>query len=97
MVLLDLLGRRWMLRVLWELREGEAVPFNELQRRCGAIVPSVLAQRLRDLGDAGLVEALPDGRYRCPPATRGLQEPLLALDRWAQGWARRSRRSRRSA
>ena len=33
MALLDLLGRRWTLRVLWELR-ADALGFRELQARC---------------------------------------------------------------
>jgi hypothetical protein len=37
MALLDLLGRRWALRVLWELRDGEALTFRELQARCGGV------------------------------------------------------------
>ena len=31
MALLDLLGRRWALRVLWELRDGDAPTFRELR------------------------------------------------------------------
>ena len=55
MALLDLLGRRWTLRVLWELR-GPAVPtFRELQASCDGVSSSVLADRLRELGEAGMV------------------------------------------
>ena len=55
MALLDLLGRRWALRVLWELRGGEALTFRELQERCGGISSSVLNDRLRELREAGIV------------------------------------------
>ncbi len=48
MALLDLLGRRWTLRVLWELRRGP-LTFAELQRRCDAMSPSVLNQRISEL------------------------------------------------
>ena len=48
MALLDLLGRRWALRVLWELRGGPAPTFRELQSRCGDVSSSVLAQRLHE-------------------------------------------------
>jgi len=37
MALLDLLGRRWALRVLWELRSGPVPSFRELQSRCGGV------------------------------------------------------------
>src|ERR1700728_621810 len=49
MALLDLLGRRWALRVIWELREAPSPSFRELQRLCGDISSSVLADRLREL------------------------------------------------
>src|SRR3954471_6527805 len=55
MALLDLLGRRWALRVLWELREAEVPTFRTLQGRCDGASSSVLADRLRELGEAGLV------------------------------------------
>src|SRR4051794_23170954 len=56
MALLDLLGRRWMLRVLWELRQDPAPTFRQLQQRCDNVSSSVLADRLRELTDAALVE-----------------------------------------
>ncbi len=48
MALLDLLGRRWALRVVWELRDGPLV-FRALQERCAGMSSSVLNQRLREL------------------------------------------------
>ena len=47
MALLDLLGRRWTLRVIWELRTDAEPTFRELQQLCGDISSSVLAARLR--------------------------------------------------
>src|SRR5438132_837271 len=41
--LLDLLGRRWALRALWELRLG-ALTFRALRDACDAVSPSVLAE-----------------------------------------------------
>jgi DNA-binding HxlR family transcriptional regulator len=91
MVLLDLLGRRWALRVLWELR-GEDVPtFRELQARCGHISSSVLNERLRELRGAGIV-AEPGGRgYRLTDEGRGLLRALAPLDAWSRQWAERAR------
>lgn len=89
MVLLELLGRRWLLRILWELREGP-LAFGELQRRCDAMSPSVLAQRLEDLRDAGLVSVSEQGRYGLSAQAAELGELLLPLDAWARRWRRRS-------
>jgi DNA-binding HxlR family transcriptional regulator len=90
MVLLDLLGRRWALRVLWELRAEEVPTFRELQARCGGISSSVLNERLRELRDAGIV-AKPDGRgYHLTDDGRSLLHALSPIDAWAKRWAKRT-------
>ncbi len=48
MAALDLLGRRWALRILWELTDGPRGA-RELRQRCDAMSPSVLYQRLAEL------------------------------------------------
>ena len=83
---LDLLGRRWALRVVWELRR-DALGFAELRRRLG-VSPSVLAQRLRDLDAGGVVERGPDRRYRLTSTGRDLARVLYDLNRWAELAAR---------
>ena len=55
MAALDLLGRRWALRVLWELRDGP-LGFRALQAACDGMSSSVLRDRLRELTAAALVE-----------------------------------------
>jgi DNA-binding HxlR family transcriptional regulator len=89
MALLDLLGRRWALRVIWELRDGP-MSFRETQARCGAISSSVLNDRLAELRAAGIVEAAEDG-YRLTAEGRELLELYPRLDRWAERWAERER------
>jgi DNA-binding HxlR family transcriptional regulator len=88
MALLDLLGRRWALRVLWELRSGPIPTFRELQRRCGDISSSVLAQRLRELAAADVLSRS-DGGYSLTPHGRELLASLTPIDRWAEQWATR--------
>jgi DNA-binding HxlR family transcriptional regulator len=90
MVLLDLLGRRWTLRICSELLAGDGLGFSELQVRCAGVSPSVLSQRLRELADARVVE-LDGGRYRLTRLARELSGPLQALDAWATRWARARR------
>jgi DNA-binding HxlR family transcriptional regulator len=87
MAALDLLGRRWTLRVLWELRDGDPVSFRELRERCDAMSTSVLNQRLAELRAAGLVQA-GEGGYGLTKAGMQLKDALEPLDRWARGWAR---------
>jgi DNA-binding HxlR family transcriptional regulator len=85
MAALDLLGRRWALRVLWELR-GDALAFRALQQACGGVAPSVLNTRLGELRSAGLVELREDG-YALTPLGRALDDALTPLLRWAERWA----------
>ena len=91
MALLDLLGRRWVLRVLWELRQPVA-NFRELQRRCDDMSSSVLAQRLSELRDGGLVASQPGGGYALTSHGAELLDVLLPLNEWADRWARRQGR-----
>jgi DNA-binding HxlR family transcriptional regulator len=86
MALLDLLGRRWALRVGWELRDGEPRSFRELQSACDGASSSVLNERLRELRAAGVVGREPGG-YRLTSRGAELLELLLPLDAWAQAWA----------
>jgi DNA-binding HxlR family transcriptional regulator len=90
MAALDLLGRRWALRVLFEL--GHAPQgFRELQARCGDVSSSVLRERLVELVDARLLEQDPGGHYALAPLGRELGRALAPLDAWAQRWARLAR------
>jgi DNA-binding HxlR family transcriptional regulator len=88
MALLDILGRRWALRILWELRARTVPTFRELQSRCGEISSSVLSQRLRELTAAGIVARSKDG-YALTPDGQQLLESFAPIDRWAERWAER--------
>lgn len=90
MVLLDLLGRRWCLRVLWEL-QGGGKTFRELQSLCGDVSPTVLNTRLRELRQAGLVEHVHPGGYHLTDTARELSTQLLEISRWADQWAKGTR------
>ena len=68
MALLDLLGRRMTLRILWELRDG-SLNFRALQE-AAATNPSVLNARLAELREARLVEHGPDGYGLTPRGNR---------------------------
>jgi DNA-binding HxlR family transcriptional regulator len=89
MALLDLLGRRWALRILWELRADPVPTFRELQSNCGNLSSSVLAQRLRELSTAGIVTRTSAG-YGLTPDGHELLRSLAPIDRWAEAWAGRT-------
>jgi DNA-binding HxlR family transcriptional regulator len=86
MAALDLLGRRWTLRILWELRDG-SLGARALRARCDDMSSSVLYQRLRDLREAGLVEQETDGTYALSTLGRQLGDAIAPLQRWAERWS----------
>ena len=89
MALLDLLGRRWTLRLIWELRAG-ALGFRALQARCEGMSSSVLSQRLRELRSAGVLSPVGEG-YELSEEGHELLALLAPLDAWARRWADRGR------
>jgi DNA-binding HxlR family transcriptional regulator len=88
MAALDLLGRRWALRVLWELREG-AQSFRALRARCDELSPTVLNDRLAELRESGIVAHEPGSGYALTPLGQSLLDALAPLHDWARRWARR--------
>jgi DNA-binding HxlR family transcriptional regulator len=95
MALLDLLSRRWALRVMWELRE-DATSFRDLQSRCDAMSPSVLNDRLSELREAGIVERISGGGYGLTDEGHELGRSLLHMNDWAERWRRREAGGRRA-
>ncbi|MDQ6778413.1 MAG: helix-turn-helix transcriptional regulator [Actinomycetota bacterium] len=85
LVAFDLLGRRWALRVLWELRE-EHLGFRALQERCEGMSSSVLRDRLAELVGAGLLEVDEMGRYGLSHHGSALLQALTPLSSWAEAW-----------
>lgn len=83
MVLLDLLGRRWALRILWELHLHPGLSFRALRERCADVSPSVLNTRLTELRAARLI-TLEEG-YVLTAEGRELSTMLLPLHHWAEG------------
>ncbi len=86
MVLLDLLGRRWALRLIWDLRE-EPKRFRELQDSIGAS-PTIINTRLAELREAKLVELDPDSGYRLTTLGEELLRLFLPLHVWSEKLAK---------
>ena len=86
MALLDLLGRRWVLRIVWELRK-EPKRFRELQDLIGAS-PTIVNGRLAELREAKLVELDADSGYRLTALGKELLRLFLPLHVWSEKWAK---------
>jgi DNA-binding HxlR family transcriptional regulator len=87
-ILFDLLGRRWMLRILFELHE-EMLTFRALQLRCGSPSESVLNARIRELDANGLVDISDGEGYLLTELGGELASFLVPLARWSTGWSTR--------
>ncbi len=87
---LDLLGRRWILRILWELRTGP-MGFRALQALCDQMSPSMLSQRLSLLQTTGLIYHTEESTYSLTGTGQELLQALAPLQAWAQQWAEQLR------
>jgi len=91
MAFLDLIGRRWALRVLWEVNAGP-VRFRDLQTACGGASPTVINRRLTELKAWDLIELTGEG-YALTPSAKDLLALLLPLGAWCERQAK-SRKAR---
>jgi DNA-binding HxlR family transcriptional regulator len=85
MAALDLFGRRWVLRILWELRNGP-LGFRALQQACDGMSSSVLASRLADLIAARLVRTDDAGDYALTEIGAQLKPAMRPLLDWSRAW-----------
>ena len=85
MALLDLLGRRWVMRIIWELRDTP-LTFRELRERCDAMSPTVLNQRLHELRETRIIEIAETGGYTLSDSGKDLLAAMMPLLRWSEEW-----------
>lgn len=85
MAILDLLGRKWALGVIWNL-SIKPQKFRELQEKCETISPGILNSRIKDLREAGIVKRTIDG-YVLDDKGIELQSLLKPLGKWSNNWA----------
>ena len=87
----EVIAERWTPLILREIVLFNQTHFSEIQRGVGRISQSLLAERLRTLEAAGIVERRPNraGRgwtYHPTEAGRELETVLNELGIWAQHW-----------
>jgi DNA-binding HxlR family transcriptional regulator len=88
MALFDLIGRRWTLRIIWELRQSSRpLTFRELRSACGDLSSSVLTRRLHELTDVRLTTHSGDG-YALTDTGNRLVASLQPVLEWSRGWNR---------
>ena len=87
----EILADRWTPLIVRELIAG-CRHFNEIERGLPGISRSLLASRLRQLENAGVLDRLPGTRpnsteYRLSEAGRDLKTVIEALGAWGVRWA----------
>ena len=87
MALLDLLGRRWTLRIVWEMRD-QALTSRALRVACDDASPTVIQARLAELRAAGFVEKRDAGGYRLTSLGEELLGTFMPLHHFADKWSR---------
>lgn len=85
MALLDLLGKRWALGIIWQLND-DSLTFRELQDRCYSISPGVLNTRIKELRNAEIIERTLDG-YQLTTRGKDLRTVIIPLAKWSIKWA----------
>ncbi len=79
---LDVIGERWTLLIVRELLDGPK-GYNDLLSGLPGMATNLLADRLRSLTDAGVLERHPDRRYELTAWGYELRDAVYALGRWA--------------
>jgi DNA-binding HxlR family transcriptional regulator len=87
----EILADRWTPLIVRELIAGSH-RFNEIERGLPGISRSLLASRLRDLQQAGVIDRLPGAQptlseYHLSAAGRDLKPVIEALGSWGVRWA----------
>ena len=85
MAVLDLLGRRWVMRIIWELRDAP-LTFRQLREQCDAMSPTVLNQRLQELRETMIIETAETGGYTLSQTGKNLLVSMMPLLRWSEEW-----------
>lgn len=86
MALLDLLGRRWTLRIVWELRDGP-LSSRALRAACDEVSPTVLQTRLSELRAADLITHESGSGYALTALGCDLLAAFQPLYGFADRWA----------
>jgi len=85
--LIDILGKKWVLRILWELKTSPCT-FRELQSRCGDLSPTIINTRIKDLCAADLIYKSPESGYILSQHGIELIKLFYPLNDFANRWSK---------
>lgn len=90
--LIEILSRKWNLRVIFELTKKDTVRFGELKKQIGQITNTSLSTTLKDLEDNGFVnrtqfnEMPPRVEYSLTEKGKMLYPAFIAMSSWCQAY-----------
>lgn len=83
---MELLGQRWIMRVIWELQSGP-LGFLELRRRMNNCSSSMLSERLQQLTAARIIGKNSSGAWELTSEGLALAKALTSVWDWSNSWA----------
>lgn len=89
MVILDILGRRWNLRIIWELMQNGPMSFRILRDHCDNISPTILNRRLLEMRKARIIEHRAREGYALTTEGKELCELFPPLNEWVNRWVKK--------
>ena len=85
----ELIGRRWSAAVIRATMEGPA-RFTEIRTSVDGLSARLLAERLRELEEAGVMERRELGQgaveYRLTPKGEALSRVVREIEAWVESW-----------
>ncbi|RRD63940.1 winged helix-turn-helix transcriptional regulator [Fretibacterium sp. OH1220_COT-178] len=92
---MELIGSKWKLPILWCLNDEDGLHYNELKRRVHGVTNTMLTKCLRELEERGLVSR--HSRGSVPPSVtyhlredgRSLMPALEGLCRWGMDYLKK--------
>ena len=94
---MELIGSKWKLPILWCLNEEDGLHYNELKRRVHGVTNTMLTKCLRELEEKGLISrhslgsVPPSVTYRLREDGKNLMPALEGLCAWGRAYLERQR------
>ena len=94
---MELIGSKWKLPILWCLNEEDGLHYNELKRRVHGVTNTMLTKCLRELEEKGLVSRRslgsvpPSVTYHLREDGKSLMPALEGLHRWGMAYLEKRR------
>jgi DNA-binding HxlR family transcriptional regulator len=90
----EIICSRWTALIVRELLCG-STRFNEIRRGVPLMSPTLLSKRMKELEEAGVIQAVPTGQagvfdYKLTEAGEDLRPVVMSLGFWGQRWVESS-------